>query len=229
MARSTIRPFTGLLAVLAILVVGAATALPASAEAFRYWGYYAASGDAWTFADAGSTETVPADGSVEGWRFAVTGEASERLPRAAGDFELLCGSTPAEDGSKRVGVVIDYGTADDAPDGDTVPAARGACAVVAEDATGSDVMTAVADLRLGEGGFICGIDGYPAEGCGDAVEGDAPTGEEEPVELELAAGAADDGTVAWAPIALGIGAVAVVGITVVMVSRRRPPGDSTEA
>lgn len=223
------RSITRLLAALAVLVVGAATALPASAEAFRYWGYYVWAGDDWVFADAGPTETVPADGSVEGWRFAVAGEASVRLPRAAGDFETLCASTPAEQGSKRVGVVIDYGTQEDAPDGDTVPAARGACALVPEDATGSDVMVAVAELRLGDGGFICGIDGFPSDGCGDPVEGEAPTGDEEPVQLELAAGADAGSTSAWATIALGIGAVAVVGTAALLMSRRRSSGGSADA
>ena len=226
MARSIIR----LLAVLAALVVGVGTALPASAEAFRYWGYYTWGPDgAWTFAEAGSSETVPADGSVEGWRFAVADEASTRSPRAAGDFETLCGSTPAEDGSKRVGVVLDYGTTEDAPDGDAAPVARGACAVVPTEATGSDVMVAVADLRLGEGGFICGIDGYPSEGCGDPVDGQAPSGDEEPVELELAAGQGSDGATSWAPVALGVGAVAVIGIAAVAVTRRRNPGSGADA
>jgi hypothetical protein len=225
MARSIIR----LLAVVGVLVIGAATAIPASAEAFRYWGYYAWSGDAWAFADAGSNDTNPADGSVEGWRFAVAGEASARLPRAAGDFDTLCGSTPESDGSKRVGVVIDFGTQDDAPEGDTAPAPLGACAVVPEDATGSDVLVAVAEVRLGDGGFVCGIDGYPSQGCGDPVDSDAPTSEEEPVELELAAGDDSSSTPAWAPIALGVAAIVVVATAALTISRRRSPGDAPDA
>jgi len=223
------RPFIRLLAVLAALVIGVSTALPASAEAFRYWGYYTWSGGEWTFAEAGSSETVPVDGSVEGWRFAVADEASTRYPRAAGDFETLCGSTPAEEGSKRVGVVVDYGTDADAPEGDTVPAARGACAVVPEDATGSGVMVAVADLRLGDGGFICGIDGYPSGGCGDPVDGAAPSGDEEPVALELATAEGTDAATSWAPVAVAVGAVAVIGIAVVAVTRRRNLGSGTDA
>lgn len=225
MARLIVR----LLAALAVMVLSASTALPASAEAFRYWGYYAWSGSEWSFADAGPAETVPADGSVEGWRFAVTGEASARLPRAEGSFDTLCATTEAEQGSKRVGVVIDYGTQDDAPDGDTAPAPRGACALVPEDATGSDVIVAVAELRVGEGGFICGIDGYPSEGCGDPVDGDAPTGEEPAVQLELAADGGAEGTSTWVPIAVGIAAVAAVGAAALVVSRRRSSGSSADA
>lgn len=223
------RPIVRVLAVLAVLVIGVSTAVPAGAQAFRYWGYYVWSGQEWAFADTGPTEAVPADGSVEGWRFAVAGEASARLPRAEGDFDALCGTTQPQDGSKRVGVVIDYGTQDDAPEADIAPAARGACAVVPEDASGSDVMVAVAELRLGEGGFLCGIDGYPSEGCGDEVAGEAPSGDEAPVELELAASDSSEGSTPWAPIALGVVAVAVVGTALLAVSRRRSPGGSAEA
>jgi hypothetical protein len=209
------------------LVGGAAAALlalvlaaPASAEAFRYWGYYTSDGDAWTFAPAGPADTVPADGSVEGWRFAVTGEESVRYPRAAPDVDLLCAGVQAADGDKRVGVVLDYGTGEDAPDGEAVPAARGACAVVPADATGADVLAAVAELRLGDGGFVCGIDGYPAAGCGDPVEGEAPSGDEQPVTLELAE-TTGSGSTSWLPVVVGVGVVAAVGAAAVALTRRR--------
>jgi hypothetical protein len=225
MARSVVR----LLVALTLVVGSAALALPANAEAFRYWGYYSWQDAAWTFAETGPAEAIPPDGAVEGWRFATTGEDSSRVPRADGDFEQLCSSTPAADGTKRVGVVIDYGTTEDAPDGDTVLAARGACAAVPEDASGSDVLAAVADLRLGEGGFVCGIDGYPAAGCGDSVEGEAPSGDEAAVELELAAGAdAGEGT-RWTGLLIGVAAVAVVATAGIAIARRRSPDDSSGA
>lgn len=202
----------------ALLAVVPAT--HASAEAFRYWGYYTSEGQEWTFASAGPADTVPADGSVEGWRFAVTGEESVRYPRAAPDVDVLCAGVEAADGEKRVGVVLDYGTDEDGPDGETVPAARGACAVVPADASGADVLAAVAELRLGDGGFVCGIDGYPATGCGDPVEGEAPSGDEQPVTLELdeAAGA---GSPSWLPVVVGVGVVAAVGAVAVALTRRR--------
>jgi hypothetical protein len=225
MARSIMR----LLAVLAVLVAGAATALPAHAEAFRYWGYFTWDGTAWAFAQAGPADTAPADGSVEGWRFAVTDEQSTRLPRADGDFEALCGQTAAEDGSKRVGVVIDYGTAEDAPEGEAPPAARGTCVVVPPDASGADVMAAAAELRLGDGGFICGIDGYPAQGCGDPVDGAAPSADEQPVELALTAETSEGAGSSTAMIAIGAGAVALVATAAIVVARRRNPDDSAGA
>ena len=229
MARSTTRVLAALAAALLALTTAVVAAAPASAEAFRYWGYYAGDGTAWTFAQAGPADTVPADGSVEGWRFAVADEASTRYPRATPDFEVLCGAATAEEGQKRVGVVLDYGTTEDAPDGDTTPAARGACAVVDADASGADVLAAVAELRLGDGGFICGIDGYPTQGCGDPVDGAAPSGDEEPVELELASSSADGGSTSWLPIVLGVAAIAVVATAAIVVSRRRSGEASGDA
>ena len=82
-------------------------AAPASAEAFRYWGYYAADGTAWTFAQVGPADTVPTDGSVEGWRLAVADEASTRYQRATPDFETLCGAATAEEGQKREPPLLD--------------------------------------------------------------------------------------------------------------------------
>lgn len=225
MARSIAR----LVVALAFVVSSIALAAPASAEAFRYWGYYAWQDDGWVFAEAGGGEVIPADGAVEGWRFATADEASTRYPRAVGDFEQLCGAVPAEDGAKRVGVVIDYGTVEDSPDGDTVPAARGACAQVPEDASGSGVLAAVAELRLGDGGFVCGVDGYPAEGCGDPVEGEAPSGDEAPVELELATSTDTGDATSWTGLLIGVAAVAVVGAAGIAIARRRSPDDIADA
>ena len=73
---------------------------------------------------SGPAEAAPADGAVEGWRYAVAG-AEPRFPRADGDFELICGSTDADAGEKRVAVVIDYGTDADSEDGSNP--GRGGC------------------------------------------------------------------------------------------------------
>ncbi len=185
---------------------------PANAAAFRYWGYYQWQDNAWTFGQTGPDQSTPADGSVEGWRFAVTDEQSVRQPRAAGDFDAICGGTEASSGEKRVAVVIDYGTPEDNADGAEPPAARGECAVVPTDATGAVVLSAVAEVRI-ENALVCGLDGWPTTGCGDEVEGAAPTGEEELVTLQLPDSGDDDAGIAtgtWALI--GVGAVAVVGL-----------------
>jgi hypothetical protein len=212
----------------AATAVVVATAFPLAAHAqgdvYRFWGYYQWSDDAWAFAPTGPADTAPTDGAVEGWRFAIAG-AEPRVPRADGDFELICGSTEAPDGEKRVAVVIDFGMAADSEDGSEPPPALGACAVVPEDATGSDVLTAAAgDVRLDDSGLTCGIAGYPATGCGGPVETPAPTGAEEQVELALpdsqptteapAAGeeAQDDDSGVPVGLLVGIGIVAVVGV-----------------
>src|SRR5688500_4258203 len=90
---------------------------PAEAASYRYWGYYTWTDGAWAFATKGPDQTAPADGAVEGWRFAVTTESgSPRVPRADGDFDAICTSTDPAAGKKRVAVVIDGGLSDDAPE-----------------------------------------------------------------------------------------------------------------
>ena len=177
MSRTTVRPAPAalslVLAVLAILAaVVAAVVVPASsasAAAYRYWGYYQLQGSSWAFATTGPDQVTPADGAVEGWRFAVAGETDTRMPRATATFDQLCGATPAEAGRKRVGVVIDYGRAADTEDGAQPPAPVGRCAVVATAATGAEVLAAVAGVRA-EKGLVCAIDDHPATGCGGEVK-----------------------------------------------------------
>ncbi|MGH8970339.1 MAG: SCO2322 family protein, partial [Actinomycetes bacterium] len=77
-----------------VSLVGPAS--PAQAASYRYWGYYTWTDGAWVFATKGPDQTKPADGAVEGWRFAVTSESgSPRVPRADGDFAAICAGTDA--------------------------------------------------------------------------------------------------------------------------------------
>ncbi|NED98318.1 hypothetical protein G1H11_23740 [Phytoactinopolyspora alkaliphila] len=231
------------LAVLAAVLLPVAVAGTAEADSYRFWGYYQWADGEWAFAPTGPADTTPEDGAIEGWRFAVGGESATRFPRTGDVFEEICGGAAAEDSEKRVAVVIDYGTPEDAPEGDEPPAPRGECAVVADDASGSDVLAAVAQARFGDGGLMCGIDGYPSSDCGGPVDGPAPTDDETAVELVLpsdgetsddptddaeatdpanAADADDDG---GSQLALGIAAAAVVLIGIAAVWRmRRSPG-----
>lgn len=162
---NVLRRLAAALAVLAAVLIGLAG--PAAAAAYRYWGYYQITDGAWAFATKGPDQLTPKDGSVEGWRFAVAGESDTRFPRAILSFAQICGSTPAQDGKKRVGVVIDYGRDADAESG-TPPAPRAACAVVDPAASGAETLAAVATARA-EKGLICGLDSWPASGCGDEV------------------------------------------------------------
>lgn len=170
MSRTTLRPALAALSLVAALFAAVvAPAGPASAAAYRYWGYYQLNGSTWQFSTKGADQTKPADGAVEGWRFAVAGETDTRAPRVTTTFEEVCGQTPEASGKKRVAVVIDYGRPADAEGGATPPVPVAECASVASAATGAEVVAAVATMRA-EGGLICAIDGYPAAGCGGEVK-----------------------------------------------------------
>ena len=158
-------------AIIAILVTlaGSVVVAPAQAAAYRYWGYFHLAKGAWAFSQTGPAQAIPADGTVDGWRFAVADEKSIRTPRATPTFDALCAGTAIKTGSKRVGLVIDFGRPADSADGATSPAAQATCVTVPAKATGSDVLVAAgATLRLDKA-MTCGIDGWPATGCGEAV------------------------------------------------------------
>jgi len=152
-----------------VTAAGGAVAAPAQAAAYRYWGYFHLDKGAWAFAQTGPGQVVPADGTVDGWRFAVADESSVRTPRVTPTFDALCAQTAVKAGTKRVGLVIDYGRAADSSDGTTPPAARATCVAVPVKATGSDILVAAgATLRLDKA-LTCAINGWPAAGCGEPV------------------------------------------------------------
>ncbi|MEU1622697.1 SCO2322 family protein [Streptomyces sp. NPDC005722] len=158
-------------AALLLALVAALVATPAHAAAYRYWSFWQrdAAGQAWTFATTGPALSRPDDGAVEGWRFGVSPDAdSAARPRGTARFAAVCDGTPARPGTKRVALLLDFGTAADAP------AARAACARVPVDATSAEALAAVAPpLRYNSAGLVCAITGYPAKGCGEQVTDDA--------------------------------------------------------
>ncbi|GAB2790168.1 SCO2322 family protein [Streptomyces chlorus] len=158
------------LAALLPLLAGAGQA---QAAGYRYWSFWDLDGDTWTYATQGPSIARPADGDVQGFRFAVSEESDDSAqPRGATDFAAICGQTPAKDGSKRVALVIDFGTAQDAPSGETPPANRTACARVAPDASSAEALASVAEpLRYDNSALLCAIAGYPQRGCGEQVSG----------------------------------------------------------
>ncbi len=195
------RPIRAALAALTLIIAVAATVvLPAgaaSAAAYRYWGFYQLDGDAWAFATKGADQTTPADGAVDGWRYALTGEGDTRMPRDVVTFDEVCGKTAAEDGKKRVAVVIDFGRTSDAVDGNAeVPAPVAECASVPTAATSAEVLAAVAETVRVEKSLVCGIDGYPASGCAEEVKsvGEAAAAPDDSITIAPAAdSAAGDG------------------------------------
>ncbi|MEV6552637.1 SCO2322 family protein [Streptomyces sp. NPDC051597] len=157
-----------------MLTLGAgAVAGPARAAGYRYWSFWERQGTTWTYATQGPATAHPSDGDVQGFRFAVSADSKDAaVPRSAPTFAEVCAATPAEPGRKRVALALDFGTPQDAPGGETPPAARTACARVPENATTADALAAVAKpLRYNSAALLCAIAGYPRTGCGDQVSG----------------------------------------------------------
>ena len=187
--RARRAPLRVVLATLVAACLAALTVAPAHAAAFRFWGFYQLTNGAWAFAQKGSDQTVPKDGSVDGWRFAVADEASTRFPRAVLTFDQICGTTPAEAGKKRVGVVVDFGRPADSADNATPPEPKAVCAVVATDASSTDVLAAAGEVRA-EKGLVCGVAGYPAKDCGAPVKDVTPEAKAADQPVTIAAPAA---------------------------------------
>lgn len=160
----------------AVAVVAPSALLPATSQAaaYRYWSYWLGTDSGWSFANVGPSFRVPADGTLEGWRFSVSGIEGNHAPSFAADFDAVCAETAAVEGRKRVAVVVDPGVVADAPDGEQPPGAWAMCVVADARATGYDVLRAAATVRA-ERGLICGIGGYPARGCADVIAQPSPT------------------------------------------------------
>ncbi|WP_179892942.1 SCO2322 family protein [Streptomyces sp. b84] len=222
-------------ALLAALVAASAVLLGAgSAEAagYRYWSFWDGNGKNWEYATQGPSLLRPDDGAVQGFRFAVSEDSGDAAqPRRAPDFGAICADTPAKDGRKRVALVIDPGTAADAPDGEEPPAPRTACAQVAPDASSAEALASVAKpLRYDSSAMLCAISGYPKSGCGEQVSGDsgsakpsAPAkttdGQEKADNQEKAE--EGDGGGPSVGLLVGIGAVLLLGVAAVVQARRR--------
>ncbi|MFJ8712378.1 SCO2322 family protein [Streptomyces violaceus] len=143
----------------------------AQAAGYRYWSFWERDAGHWVYATQGPSLARPSDGGVQGFRFAVSEDsANAARPRGTADFATICAKTPAQDGRKRVALVIDFGTPSDAPEGEAPPAARTACARVSPDATTAQALAAVAKpLRYDTNALLCAISGYPEQGCGEQV------------------------------------------------------------
>jgi hypothetical protein len=164
---------TALFATLAVL--GTWGAAPAEATSYRFWSYWLGGDGEWSFSSQGASRR-PADGTVDGWRFAISEASSSTIPpRHSSSFGRICGSTDPVDGSKRVGLVVDFGTTSDAPEGETPSAFISTCVVAPTDANGYEVLD-LAGLQLRtDSGLICGLNGYPLAECGVVVADPAPS------------------------------------------------------
>ncbi|CAM5296740.1 SCO2322 family protein [Streptomyces fumanus] len=220
-----IRRWAPLLLAASVLAAGAGQA---EAAGYRYWSFWDRDGGRWTYATEGPSTARPADGDVQGFRFAVSEDSGDAArPRGAAEFAEICADTPAKDGAKRVALVLDFGTAADAPSGETPPGRRTACARVASDATTADALAAVAGpLRYDTNALLCAIAGYPKTGCGEQVSDDADGGPAAAGD-EPAGGDRDGGDSGGGPsvgLFAGAAVVAVLGAAAFRQARRRGNG-----
>jgi hypothetical protein len=200
-----------------------------AADVYRYWIYFQVKDGQYVSSDKGFGDTVPADGSIEAYRYAAPAAyPSTNLPRAdlaEVTFDKVCADTDAAAGKKRVAVIIDYGVEADS-DGAEVPEPEAACALVDEKATGAQTLAAVDDVRQKKSSFgplLCAIDGYPATGCADVKADAATPADGAPLDFDLDSEKADsdDDDDSNLPLLLGAGAVVVLlGAGGVLVARR---------
>ncbi|MFJ2262718.1 SCO2322 family protein [Streptomyces sp. NPDC087844] len=229
------RPALPALLALGLLLAVLGTAGQAQAVGYRYWSFWdrdAAAGT-WVYATQGPSTARPSDGDVQGFRFSVSEDSKHSAkPRGESGFAAICAKTPAREGAKRVALVLDFGTAEDAPAGSTPPdpSPRTACARVDEDATTADALAAVAKpLRYDTNALLCAIAGYPRTGCGEAVSddtgsGDRPTTSSSPRRASEPGEGEGDGNGDGGPsvgLVTGIAAVAVLGAAATWQARRR--------
>jgi hypothetical protein len=175
-ARTSAAVVLGVLTtLLALSVVGAPAA---DAVSYRYWTYWSgerpATAAAWTFSSRGPATDVVEDGSVVGWRFAVTSQAGTTKPRASAGFAALCpGLADPVPNRTRVALVIDYGTASDAPPGQQPPLTdrvRVECLTIAGSrVTGATVLDTAGIAVRTENGLLCALDSYPRGECAPVV------------------------------------------------------------
>ncbi|MFJ7147950.1 SCO2322 family protein [Streptomyces sp. NPDC100445] len=202
--------------VLVAVALLSCSAGPAGATGYRYWSFWERTGGHWAYATQGPASVRPDDGGVQGFRFAVSADSADASrPRGTADFAAVCAGTPAKPGTKRVGLVLDFGTPADAPSGEHPPAPRTACARVAPDATTADALAAAAKpLRYDTNALLCAIAGYPRKGCGEQTSAGGGTASDGGGE------ASDGGPSLGLPIGAAVVA-ALAGAAVWRTKRRR--------
>lgn len=161
------------LPVIFAIAISVSTISPATADnGYRYWGYFQATSGAnsWTAAMTGPS-TVVNDGDVEGWTFtASSNDTPATAPMMDPDFAALCGEVSEVAGKVRVGLVVDFGPGEIAPDGDIPNEFFSDCVTVPSGSVGLDVLKAALDVRSDGSGLICGIAGYPSQECGAEID-----------------------------------------------------------
>jgi len=215
-----IRRVALLLAALFLTLAGSGQA---QAAGYRYWSFWDYDAGHWTYATQGPAAARPSDGAVQGFRFSVSEDSGDSAkPREAVSFPVICARTPAQEGKKRVALVLDFGTAADAPSGETPPTRRTACARVPADGTTADALASVAKpLRYDANALLCAIGGYPEKGCGEQV---ADGNGKKPTAAAQDGKKGEDESGPSVGLFVGAGAVALLGAAAVWQARRRRHG-----
>ncbi|WP_367041449.1 SCO2322 family protein [Streptomyces sp. Je 1-332] len=222
MTRGRARHGRLVIGALLVALLGVLAAAPAqAATGYRYWSFWDRDGSTWAYASQGPSTARPDDGAVQGFRFSVSEDSKDAAkPRGAADFDTICAKTPAEDGRKRIALVIDFGAPGDAPEGETPPKPRTACARIADDATSADALAAVAKpLRYDSNALLCAIADYPKSGCGEQVSGNGESGDAEKKQT-----ASDEKSDSGGPsvgLIAGVAVIALLGGAAVWQARRR--------
>ena len=235
------RPSVRAAALASMMLAGLIVVAPAvrAEAAYRYWTYWSVTDGAWRFSTLGPASAVPADGSVEGWRFAVTtaagtaGDAPDSDPATA--FESICGGTAPAAGMKRVAIDVDFGMPQDSPPGERSPVDIRECITADEGATGYELLRSLTDVRVGDG-LICAIASYPLEECAELVEAPQPASttamapestvaapESSSAESSSAASSSAASSSTAAPLISGV-ALLVAAIIGILAWRRRERG-----
>ena len=160
-----------------ILLLAAAQLIPISSasaadKGWRYWGYYQAAPGAtkWTAAMTGPTVDI-ADGSVEGWSFVFSSDDIPSIsPSVKPNFASICGKTKADKDTKRIALVVDFGSKAYAPKGERIPKTISTCVRTAKTSQGIDVLGMALKVRADKSRQICGLNGYPAKECGVEIK-----------------------------------------------------------
>jgi len=155
---------------LAIVVIATFTtpSADAASKGWRYWGYFqAAPGTStWKAAMTGPTVDI-ADGAVEGWSFVFSSDdIPSQAPKVLPSFAKICGGTKADKDTKRIGLVIDFGSTAWAPKGEKLPRTITTCVRTAKSSQGIEVLGQVVKVRAASSGLICGLKNFPAKECG---------------------------------------------------------------
>ena len=147
----------------------------AAGKGWRYWGYFqsAPGKSTWVAAMTGPTVDI-ADGAVEGWSFVFSSDDVPSIaPKVKPNFKAICGNTKADSDTKRIALVVEFGSPVWAPKGEKTSKTITRCVRTANDSQGIDVLGQVVKIRAAASGLICGLNGFPAKECG--VEIPTPT------------------------------------------------------